>query len=110
MEVNAVAKYIRVSPQKARLVANLVKGKRIAEALSILDFTPKASSNYLVKLIRSAVANAEQRAGIDIDTLFIKDIFVNEGPMLKRFRPASMGRGVRIRKRTSHITVILDEE
>lgn len=109
MEVNAVAKYIRVSPQKARLVANLVKGKRVADALSILDFTHKASSHYIVKLIHSAVASAEQRAGIDIDTLFVKDIFVNEGPMLKRFRPASMGRGVRIRKRTSHITVILDE-
>jgi large subunit ribosomal protein L22 len=109
MEVNAIAKYIRVSPQKARLVANLVKGKRVGDALSILDFTRKASSLYISKLIHSAVASAEKREGIDVDTLFVKNIYVNGGPVLKRFRPASMGRGVRIRKRTSHITVILDE-
>ena len=109
MEVNAIAKYIRVSPQKARLVANLIKGKKVSEALSTLDFTSKASSHYISKLIHSAVASAEKREGIDIDTLFVKNICVNTGPMLKRFRPASMGKGVRIRKRTSHITIILDE-
>jgi large subunit ribosomal protein L22 len=109
MEVSAIAKYIRVSPQKARLVAELVKGKKVSDALGILTFTPKVSSRYMSKLIHSAVANAEQKKGIDIDTLFVKNIFVNEGPTLKRFRAASMGRASRIRKRTSHITVILDE-
>jgi large subunit ribosomal protein L22 len=109
MQVNAIAKYIRVSPQKARLVANLVKGKKVSDALSMLDFTSKASCHPISKLIHSAVASAEKREGIDIDTLVVKNICVDQGPVLKRFRPASMGRGVRIRKRTSHITVILDE-
>ncbi|MCX5897925.1 MAG: 50S ribosomal protein L22 [Proteobacteria bacterium] len=109
MEVNAIAKYIRVSPQKARLVANLIKGKKVSDALSVLDFTSKASCPYISKLIHSAVASAEKREGIDIDTLVVKNIYVNAGPMLKRFKPASMGRGVRIRRRSSHITVILDE-
>ncbi len=109
MEVSALAKYTRVSPQKARLVTNLLKGKKVSDALSILEFTRKASSHYIAKLIKSAVANAQNREGIDIDTLFIKKIFVNEGPTLKRFRARAMGRGTRILKRTCHITVVLDE-
>ncbi len=109
MEVNAIAKYIRVSPQKARLVADLVKGKKVSDALGILEFTAKASSRYIAKLIHAAVASAEKREGIDVDTLFVKDIYVNKGPMLKRFRAASMGRGSRILRRTSHVTIVLDE-
>jgi large subunit ribosomal protein L22 len=110
MEVSAFAKYIRVSPQKARLVAKLVKGKKIGDALSILAFTQKGATRSIAKTLNSAVTNAQNREGIDIDTLVIKNIFVNEGPTLKRFRARAMGRGTRILKRTRHITVVLDEE
>jgi large subunit ribosomal protein L22 len=110
MEVSAVAKYIRVSPQKARLVAKLVKGKKIGVALNILAFTQKGATRSIAKTLNSAVTNAQNREGIDIDTLVIKNIFVNEGPTLKRFRARAMGRGTRILKRTCHITVVLDEE
>lgn len=109
MEVRAVDKYIRVSPRKARLVADLVKGKPVSDALSILEFTPKAISIYMYKLIRSAVANASNRQGIDVDVLFVKNVLVDQGPTLKRFRPGPQGRGFRILKRTCHLTVILDE-
>jgi large subunit ribosomal protein L22 len=109
MEVKAVDKYIRVSPQKARLVANLVKGKAVSEAISILEYTPRAASRYIYKLINSAVANSAGKESIDVDTLFVKTIFVDKGPTLKRFRARAMGRGTRILKRTCHITVVLDE-
>lgn len=109
MELKAKDTYIRVSPQKARLVADLVRGKAVGEALSILEYTPKATSRYLLKLINSAVANAGSREGIDVDTLFVKSVWVDKGPTLKRFRARSMGRGSRILKPTCHITVVLDE-
>lgn len=109
MEVKAVDRYIRVSPRKARLVADLVKGKPVSDALSILEFTPRAISIYLYKLIRSAVANASHKQGIDVDVLFVKNVLVDQGPTLKRFRPGPQGRGFRILKRTCHLTVILDE-
>lgn len=109
MEVRANTSYIRVSPQKARLVANLVKGRTVSDALSMLEYTPKAASLYVLKLIKSAVANAGNKEGIDVDTLFVKNVLVDAGPTLKRFRARSMGRGTRILKRTCHITVVLDE-
>jgi len=109
MEVRAVVRYIRVSPQKARLVADLVRGKVVSDALSTLEYTPKAASRYIYKLINSAVANATSREEIDVDTLFVKRICVDQGPTLKRFRARAMGRGTRILKRTCHITVVLDE-
>ena len=109
MEVRAIDKHIRVSAQKARLVVGLVKGKAVSEALSILEYTPKSVSRDVYKLIHSAVANAGSREDIDVDTLYVKNIFVDEGPTLKRFRARAMGRGTRILKRTCHITVILDE-
>ena len=109
MEVKAIHKYIRMSPQKARLIANLVRGKAVSEALSTLEYTPKSASTYVLKLIKSAVANASSREDIDVDTLFVKNIFVDQGPTLKRFRARAMGRGSRILKRTCHITVVLDE-
>ncbi|MBN2106888.1 MAG: 50S ribosomal protein L22 [Deltaproteobacteria bacterium] len=109
MEVKAVDRYIRVSPRKARLVADLVKGKPVSDALSILEFTPRAISIYLYKLIRSAVANASHKQGVDVDVLFVKNVLVDQGPTLKRFRPGPQGRGFRILKRTCHLTVILDE-
>ncbi|HIC92294.1 MAG TPA: 50S ribosomal protein L22 [Syntrophaceae bacterium] len=109
MEAKAVAKYIRVSPQKVRLVANTIKGRKVEEALNFLKFTPKRSARIIGKVLRSAVANAEQNPGIDVDTLYIKEIFVDQGPTLKRFRPRAMGRVTRILKRSSHIKVVLDE-
>ena len=109
MEVRAVDRYIRVSPQKARLVVDLVRGKTVSEAISILEYTPKASSRYIYNLINSAVANSGTIEGIDVDTLYVKEIFVDQGPTHKRFRARAMGRGTRILKRTCHITVVLDE-
>ena len=109
MEVNASAKYIRISPQKVRLVADLIRGRAVSDALGILEYTPKSACHPIAKLINSAVANANDKGDIDIDTLFVKRIFVDQGPTLKRFRARAMGRGTRILKRTCHISVILDE-
>jgi len=109
MEVQASDKHIRISPRKARLVADLVRGKSVSEALSVLEYTPKASSIYIFKLINSAVANAGKLEGVDVDTLYVKKIAVDPGPTLKRFRAGPQGRGLRILKRTCHITVVLDE-
>ena len=86
-----------------------IKGKKVEEALNILAFAPQKGAPILRKLINSAVANANQNPDIDVDNLFVKHIFADEGPTLKRFRPRAMGRATRIRKRTSHLTVILDE-
>lgn len=109
MESKAIAKYIRIAPTKARLVAELIKGKPVDDALTLLKFVPKKGARLVSKVLRSAVANAEQNSGIDVDTLYVKKIFVDGGPTLKRWRPRAMGRANRILKRSSHITVILDE-
>ncbi len=109
MEVKAMAKYVRVSPRKARSVMDQIRGKKVEEALDLLNFAPQKSAYLVKKLIGSAVANAEENSEIDVDTLFIKRIYADEGPTLKRFRPRALGRATRIRKRTSHLTVILDE-
>jgi len=110
MEVTAKARYVRVAPRKARLVTDLVKGKKVGEALSILSLTHKAFAKALTKLITSAVANAQQNKQMDVDTLVVKRVSVDDGPTLKRFMPRAMGRATMIRKRTSHVTVVLDEE
>ena len=109
MEVKARAKFIRTSPRKARMVTELVKGKGVGEALNILAFTKKAPAKIISKLLKSAVANADQMKNIDVDTLFIKQISVDQGPTMKRFRPRAMGRATMIRRRMSHITVVLEE-
>lgn len=109
MEARAVARYIRISPRKVRLIMDQVRGKRVEEALNLLAFAPQKGALVLRKLINSAVANAEQNLNMDVDRLYIKKIFADEGPTLKRFRPRAMGRATRIRKRTSHLTVILEE-
>jgi large subunit ribosomal protein L22 len=109
MAAKAVAKYIRVSPRKVRLIMDQVRGKKVEEALNMLSFAPQKGAFVLKKLINSAVANAEQNLNMDVDKLYIKLIFADEGPTLKRFRARAMGRATRIRKRTSHLTVILDE-
>ena len=109
MEAKAVAKYIRISPQKARLVADAVRGKDVESAITALRFMSKKAAGILRKVLESAVANAEQTETIDVDTLYVKEIQINGGPMLKRFRPRAMGRAGKILKRTSHITVVVDE-
>lgn len=109
MESRTMAKYVRVSPRKVRLVMDQIKGKKVEEALHLLSFAPQKGAFLLKKLINSAVANAEQNSDIDVDNLYIKRIFADEGPTLKRFRPRAMGRATKIRKRTSHLTVILSE-
>jgi len=110
MEAKAIAKYIRVSPQKARLVVDLVRGKNIEEAKKILQFTRKYSAGVVNKVLKSAIANAKQNPNIDESILYVKEIFVDQGPSLKRWRARAQGRAAAIRKRMSHITVILDEE
>jgi large subunit ribosomal protein L22 len=110
MEARAGIKQIRISPQKARLIADLVRGKDVSVAINHLRFMPKKGARIIRKLLESAVANASQNEAIDIDTLYIKEIQVNGGPMLKRIRPRAMGRASRILKRTSHINVVLEEQ
>jgi len=109
MEVRARGKYLRVAPRKARLVVDMIRGKQVGKALNELKFTPKKAARIVYKVVSSAVANAEQRADVDIDALYVKRIFVDEGPTQKRWRPRAMGRATRILKRTSHVTVVLDE-
>jgi large subunit ribosomal protein L22 len=111
MEATATLRYLKVSPQKVRLVADLIRGKRVDEALSILRFTKKSSAKDLEKLLRSAVANAETKeGGVDTDELVVSKIFVNEGPREKRIQPAPMGRAFRIQKRKAHVTVHVSDE
>jgi len=109
METRAAAKYVRISPRKIRLIMDQIRGKKVEEALNLLSFAPQKGAFILRKLISSALANAENNASVDVDTLYIKRMYADEGPTLKRFRPRAMGRATRIRKRTSHLTVILDE-
>lgn len=109
MESKAVAKYIRMSPQKVRLVVDLVRGKKVEEARNILFFTRKYAAGIIAKVLKSAVANAAQNPSIDENTLYVKEIFVDQGPSLKRWRARAQGRAAGIKKRTSHITVVVDE-
>ena len=110
MEVKAVARYVRIPPQKVRLIMDELRGKKVEEALRVLTFSPQKGARLLRKLINSAVANAEANKELDVDTLFIKKIFADQGPTMKRSRPRAMGRATRIIKRMSHLTVILDEK
>lgn len=110
MEAIAKAKYVRVAPRKVRLVMDMVRGKNVSDALSTLNLVHKAASPVLAKVIRSAVANAENSKGMEADNLYIKTAYVDEGPTMKRFMPRAMGRATTIRKRTSHITVVLGEK
>ena len=105
--MNATLRYLRITPRKTRLVANLVRGKAVGEALNILQFTKKSASQPLYKLIQSAIANAEQRGEVNIDALFVKTLMVDEGPQLRRFMPRAMGRATRINKKTSHVFCVL---
>ncbi|PIS10313.1 MAG: 50S ribosomal protein L22 [Bdellovibrio sp. CG10_big_fil_rev_8_21_14_0_10_47_8] len=109
MEVKASLKYARVGEQKARLVANLVRGKNVSEAIKTLTFLNKKSAAMIKKIIESAVANADYKKTIDLDKLYVKTISVDQGPVLKRFRPRAQGRASGVRKKMSHINVTLDE-
>ncbi|HWQ75860.1 MAG TPA: 50S ribosomal protein L22 [Syntrophomonas sp.] len=109
MEAKAIARYLRVSPFKARQVADLVRGKDVKEAIGILKYTNKKSSPLISKVVKSAIANAEHNYDMDSDDLYISEILVNEGPTLKRMRPRAYGRADVRRHRTSHITVVLRE-
>ena len=109
MEARAVAKYIRMSPQKVRLVVDLVRGKKVAEARQILLYTRKYAAGPVGKVLNSALANAKQNPNIDESILFVKEAFVDQGPSLKRWRARAQGRAASIKKRTSHITIVLDE-
>ncbi|HEY2093209.1 MAG TPA: 50S ribosomal protein L22 [Thermoanaerobaculia bacterium] len=111
MEATATLKYLKTSPQKVRLVADLVRGKKVEEAIQILRFTKKTSAKDLEKLLRSAIANAENKeTNVDVDDLVVSKIYVNEGPREKRVQPAPMGRAYRIQKRQAHITVHVSDE
>jgi large subunit ribosomal protein L22 len=110
MESSAKLSSARLSPRKTRLVVDMVRGKEIQTALNILRFTPQPSARLVAKLLSSAVANAEQKGVSDVDRLYVKTIFVDGGTVLKRFLPRAMGRASKIRKPTSHITVVLAEK
>lgn len=110
MEAKAQVRYIRIAPRKARIVADLIRGKGVQEALAILRYTPRKASEIMTKLLRSAMANAQNNNEMKSDRLYVFRTYVDEGPTLKRFRPRAMGRANRIRKRTSHITIILKEK
>ncbi|MBT8340740.1 MAG: 50S ribosomal protein L22 [Desulfatitalea sp.] len=109
MEVKAVARYVRISPQKVRKMAGAIKGKPVEKALATIKFMPQKSAGIVEKILRSAIANADQIADLDIDDLIVGNVIVDNGPMFKRFRARARGRGTRILKRTSHVTVILTE-
>ena len=109
MRVRAVGKYLRISARKARLVTDLIKGRKVEEGINLLKYSPKRGARSVLKVLNSAVANADQNPNIDVDTLVILNAYADEGPTLKRWRPRAMGRATRIRKRTSHITVVLEE-
>jgi large subunit ribosomal protein L22 len=110
MQAIAIARHVRIAPRKVRLVVDLIRGKKASEALAILKFTPKAASPVVEKVLNSALANADHNYNMDLDTLYVKEVFVDQGPTLKRFRPRAQGRAFRIYKRTSHITVVLGEK
>ncbi len=106
---HAYLKAVRVTPRKARLVVDLIRGKHVQDALDILKFTNKKTAPILAKMVHSAIANATSRATVDVDNLVVSAVFVNEGPMFKRFMPRAQGRAFPIRKRSSHIKIELSE-
>jgi large subunit ribosomal protein L22 len=109
-QTRARAKYIRIAPRKVRLVVDLIRGKRISEAFAILRMTPRGASPVVEKVLKSAVANAENNHNMDVNRLYVKEIYVDPGPTLKRFHPRAQGRAYSIMKRTSHITVVVAEK
>jgi large subunit ribosomal protein L22 len=109
MEARAVSRHLRVAPRKVRAVADLIRWKNVGEALMILDFVPKKGARLLAKTLKSVIANAESRGRVDVDRLYVRRVTVDGGATLKRFLPRAHGRATQIRKRTSHITIVVDE-
>ena len=109
MQANATLRFLRIAPRKVRLVADMIRGKPVQDAINALRFTRKSASLPLRKLIESAVANAENNHGLDIDRLWVQEIRVDEGPTLKRYRPCARGRAFSVHKKTSHVSVMLAE-
>jgi large subunit ribosomal protein L22 len=109
-EAKAHARFVRIAPRKARLVVDLIRGKSVGEAIAILRHTPKAASPIVEKLLNSAIANAEHNYQMNVERLYISQAYVNQGPTLKRYRPRAQGRAFPIRKRTSHITLVVAEK
>ncbi len=109
MEAKAVARYVRVTPGKVRLVADLIRDKNVGQALSILKFMPQKGARAIEKVLNSAIANAEHNYDMDVNELYVAKTYIDEGPTLKRWRAKARGRVGRVKRRTSHITVVLQE-
>ena len=110
MEAKGIARHVRMSPRKMRLVVDLIRGKRVDDALGVLAFTPKRGAKTVAKALRAVVASAENNHNLDVDSLYVKRAEVGAGPTLKRFMPRAHGRATSVRKRTSHLTIVLDEK
>ena len=110
MEAKAYVRNIRIAPRKVKILCDLIRGKDVATAAAIINNTPKAASEYMIKLLKSATANAENNHNMDVDKLYISQVFVTPGPVMKRVMPRAQGRAFRILKRTSHITMVLSEK
>ena len=109
MEARAIAKHVRIAPRKIRIVADLVRGKNVSEAMAILKFTPKVGSKVVEKVIRSAAANAEHNNDMNVDALYISEIFVDQDSTMTRIHPRSRGQAFKILKKSSHVTVVVKE-
>jgi large subunit ribosomal protein L22 len=109
-QAKATARTVRIASRKVRLVVDLIRGKKIGEAIAILRLTPKAASPVVEKVLKSAIANAEHNYEMDVENLYVSEVFVDEGPTMKRFRPRAQGRASAINKRTSHITLVVSEK
>lgn len=109
-EAKAILKYARISPRKVNIVNDLIRNKPVGVAMGILNNTPKAASALLIKLLQSAIANAENNYRMDVDKLYVAEVYANAGPTLKRVQPRAQGRAFRIMKRTSHITIVVKEK
>lgn len=109
MEAHAVSRHLRIAPRKARGVVDLIRGKNVGEALMILDFLPRKGARLVAKTLKSVIANAENQQRVDVDRLYVRRITIDGGATLKRFMPRAHGRATPIRKRTSHITIVVDE-
>ena len=110
MEAKAIARYIRIAPRKVRIVIDLIRGKSVGEAFAILRFTPKAASEVVEKVLKSAVANAEHNYNMDVEKLYVAAAYVDQGPTLKRIHPRSRGQAFSILKRSSHVSVVVKEK
>ena len=109
MEAKAIAKYVRIAPRKVRIVIDLIRGKNVVEALAVLKNTPKVASDVIYKVLKSAIANAENNYDMNSDALFVSAAFVDQGPTMKRVHPRSRGKAFKILKRSSHVTVVVKE-